>query len=69
MTEEPFNIDEVPLNRDWLHSKWNMPAYRSKEFFQELKELRMTLAEFKETAMYKRAVDEGVIVNDEWNRG
>jgi len=61
-----FNIDESPLSRDWIHSKWNMPIYKSDAFFNELSDMQTTLTAFKQTAMYKTAVSEGKIVNDKW---
>ena len=66
MTEKIFNIDEDPFNREWLHSKWAMPAYKSDAFNEELEKLKMPLSEFKLTARYQLAVLEGKIVNDEW---
>ena len=66
MTEKIFNIDEDPINRDWLHTKWTLPDYKTDAFFKELEKLKMPLADFKLTARYQRAVLEGKIVNDEW---
>lgn len=61
-----FNIDESPINRDWTRSEWNIPAYRSKAFFQWLAKNSLTLVAFKQTAKYRLAVLEGLIVNDKW---
>jgi len=63
---EAFNIDEDPLNRDWLHSRWSLPRYKTKAFFKEIADIQMTLAQFKQTAMYITAVENGVIVDDNW---
>ena len=61
-----FNIDESPLNRDWTKSKWILSPYRSKPFFKELEERHQSITEFKQSAMYIRAVRDGWIVNDKW---
>ena len=66
MTRKPLNIDEDPINRDWLHSKWTLPTYKSDAFNEELERVEMQLAEFKLTVRYQRGVLEGKIVNDEW---
>jgi len=66
MKDKPLNIDECPYNREWLHSRWNLPPYKSEAFVKELKQLGLTLSEFKLTAMYERAVEEGKIVDDKW---
>ena len=62
----PLNLSEFSHNREWLHSKWRYPPYRSKAFYKELEDLGMPLERFKETEMYKRAVNEGMIVDDKW---
>ena len=61
MKNKPLNIDECPHNREWLHSRWNLAPYKSEAFYEELKQLGMTLSEFKLSPMYKRAVEEGKI--------
>ncbi|KKL68650.1 hypothetical protein LCGC14_2122870 [marine sediment metagenome] len=61
-----FNIDESPINRDWLHTEWSYPPYRSNAFFKKLGEVGTTLAQFKQSGMYKQALLDGAIVDDEW---
>lgn len=64
---EAFNIDEAPINRDQFHRKWRMPPYKSDAFFLIMRDdLGMTLADFKQTAMFVQAVADGKIVNDKW---
>ena len=66
MKNKPLNIDECPHNREWLHSRWSLPPYKSEAFYKELRQLRMTLSEFEHTEMYKRAVEEEKIVDGNW---
>lgn len=42
------------------------PAYKSKDFERFLKLSRITLDEFKESTVYKKAVKLGAIVDDKW---
>lgn len=61
-----FNIDESPLNRDWTKSEWTRPAYKTDAFFKSIADDKLSLTEFKQSAMYLRAVRDGAIVNDRW---
>ena len=64
MNNEPLNIDELPHNRDWLHSRWSLPPYKSEAFYEKLRRLGWTLSEFKLSAMYLQAVRDGKIIDD-----
>jgi len=66
MTMTTLNMDESPLNRDWVRTKWTLAPYRSDLFFEQLEETNATLTSFKNTGMYKQAVIDGKIVDDEW---
>lgn len=59
-----LNVDQQP---NWLRDdSWDIPPYRSGAFFEWLENNFMTLGEFKRSPMYERAVEEGLIVDDEW---
>jgi hypothetical protein len=51
---------------DWLRKSWDLPPYKSKEFTSQLKFMGLTLAQFKKLAVYKNAVEQGLIVDDKW---
>lgn len=59
-------IDENLENSDWLKSKWNLPPYKSKEFMDVLNRDEGSLVQFRELPVYKWAVKNGLIKNDEW---
>ena len=64
-----FNIDAQPHNADWTKHKWSLPPYNSKEFMDYLKSAGMTIEEFRQLPIYKFAVKNGKIVNDQWVGG
>lgn len=49
-------------NADWTKQTWDLPPYKSKEFFEVVKDLRA----FKKLPVYAHAVRKGLIVNDRW---
>lgn len=57
-----FNVESA----DWIKQSWPFAPYRSKEFMEMLKRLGVTLKHFKSLPVYKRAVERGLIINDEW---
>lgn len=61
-----LNIDANIENADWPKRTWNLPAYKSEEFYIELVLEHMTLAQFRKLPVYKFAVRNGLIKNDEW---
>lgn len=59
-------IDWYDENADWLRTKWKFAPYKSEKFFKQLQDVTMTLAAFKTTQMYFNAINNGLIVDDEW---
>ena len=64
-----FNIDAQPHNADWTKHNWRLPPYKSEEFMDYLESTGMTLEEFRQLPIYKFAVEQGKIVDDEWVGG
>jgi hypothetical protein len=56
-----FCIDSKIENADWTKKKWDLPEYKSEEFFQVLKRMGMTLEHFKTLPVYKWAIKSGNI--------
>jgi hypothetical protein len=61
-----INIDEDLINSDWLKSKWNLPSYKSFKFMEILHRDKKSLDQFKQLPVYKWAVKNGLIKDDEW---
>lgn len=61
-----INIDANLNNADWTKHSWDLPPYKSKEFMDFLKFADWTLEEFKHLPIYKHAVENELIVQDEW---
>ena len=57
-----LNIDEHPMNQDWSKRTWNLPPYKSKEFLDIITDLN----HFRQLPVYKFAVMNGLIKDDEW---
>jgi len=51
--DEEVNIDAKVSNADWLKRTWDLPPYGSKEFFEVLKQMHITLDHFKTLPVYK----------------
>ena len=64
-----FNIDAQPHNADWTKHNWRLPPYKSEKFMDYLERTGMTLEEFRQLPIYKFAVENGKIVDDEWVGG
>ncbi len=56
------NIDANLEDADWIKMGWDLPPYKSKEFFKTVKDLK----HFRTLPVYKHAVKSGVIKNDKW---
>jgi len=52
-SDEEVNIDAKVSNADWLKRTWDLPPYGSKEFFEVLKQMHITLDHFKTLPVYK----------------
>ena len=65
--DEPdfYSPDADPENADWTKQSWDLPPYRSREFFAQMGET-LDLAQFRTYPVYLNAVKNGWIVNDEW---
>jgi hypothetical protein len=48
-----FNIDANLENADWTKRTWDLPEYKSDEFYRLLKSMNMTLEQFKKLPVYK----------------
>lgn len=51
---------------DWLKRYWDLPPYKSAEFMEWLEYAGLTLEAFRKQRNYLDAVEDGIIVNDEW---
>lgn len=49
-------------NADWTKTTWDLPPYRSKEFMEQVPDLEA----FKKLPVYAKAVEAGLIHDDEW---
>jgi len=58
---EIINIDEILENADWTKTRWDLPKYKSKEFYRVLKSMEMTLTQFKKLPVYKFNLANGTI--------
>lgn len=54
--------DEDLNDSDWTKTTWDLPPYMSPEFLQTVHDLDA----FKRSPTYNRAVEAGLIVDDEW---
>jgi len=48
-----FNIDANLENADWTKRTWDLPEYKSDEFYRLLRSMNMTLEQFKKLPVYK----------------
>lgn len=62
----PLEPDKDLKNADWPKRTWNLPPYKSKEFYEILEFSGMTLKHFKTLPVYMFAVEKGLIKNDQW---
>ena len=78
---ETIDLDEEDEDADWLRMRyWALAAYKSDDFYDEIAGMSFrdpddraadqaradNLAVFKDTALYRAAVDAGLIVDGEW---
>jgi len=56
--------DRLPHNADWTKRSWDLPPYKSSEFYAVVP--RSELEQFKMLPVYQGAVRNGWITNDEW---
>jgi len=56
-----LNIDAILENADWTKQSWDLPKYKSKEFYDWLKFSGMTLIQFKKLPVYKLNLANGTI--------
>lgn len=56
--------DATVEGADWTKKSWDLPPYKSPEFFEFLGD--ESLDDFRESSAYKMAVERGLIHDDEW---
>ena len=61
-TRRTVTPDADPHHADWTKQTWDLPPYMSKEFLEVITDLDA----FKHSATYQRAVENGLIMDDEW---
>jgi hypothetical protein len=62
MANRIVNLDDTPQNADWIKSGWDLPPYRSDEFYRQVRDVE----EFKRSPIYAAACQNGLICDDEW---
>jgi hypothetical protein len=60
--EDVVSLDADLENADWTKQSWDLPPYRSAEFMAQVQDIEA----FKQSPVYKNAVDQGLIIDDEW---
>lgn len=63
MSEPVWNLDADLASADWMKTTWDLPAYKSKEFFEQVGD---DLNSFRKLPVYAAAVANGLIHDDEW---
>lgn len=68
-----IDVDADPRNADWIKFRWHLPRYKSQEFmkmlaiqYPHLPTDEERLAHFRTLPIYEFAVEQGKIVDDEW---
>ena len=61
-----YNLDTELHNADWTKIVWELPPYKSEDFYEQLNFMEFTLEEFKRLPVYQYALQEGRIKNDKW---
>jgi|SRR5882724_1054042 len=59
-----YDLDESLENADWIKQAWDLPPYKSAEFFKVVPLDK--LAAFRVLPVYQAAVAKGLIHDDEW---
>ena len=62
---DEWSPDATIEGADWTKQGWDLPPYKSPEFFQAIGGYEQ-LAAFKQLPVYNRAVEDGKIHDDEW---
>ncbi len=57
-----WDLDNNLENADWTKQSWDLPPYKSYEFFKAVTDLEA----FRKLPVYKHAVEAGLIHDDEW---
>jgi hypothetical protein len=65
VTQTVLRPDIDTDNADWTKQSWDFPPYKSPEFFETIGGVE-ALDAFRETPAYKKAVETGLIHDDEW---
>jgi len=63
-----ISLDSNSISADWTKKTWDLPPYKSNEFMDYLMSAGSSLDQFKGTNVFKFAVYDGLIVDDEWVR-
>lgn len=62
--KQVWDLDADLHNSDWLKTRWDLPPYKSPEFFQVI--APADLDAFRKLPVYNHAVEQGLILDDEW---
>lgn len=65
MTKEIVDADADLADADWTKTTWDLPAYKSREFFDQIGGVD-NLDSFRKLPVYAAAVAQGLIYDDEW---
>lgn len=65
MTTEAINLDADTASSDWTKASWDLPPYKSKEFYEAMGP-NFDEEHFKTLPVYQHAVDALLIHDDEW---
>lgn len=65
MTRDVVDVDEHLDNADWIKQEWDLPPYKSIEFFAAIGG-EDELDNFRLLPVYAAAVANGLIYDDEW---
>lgn len=61
-----MNMDADLENADWTKTNWDLPPYKSDNFMKLLDQMGHGLGDFRKLPVYKHAVEDGLIIDDEW---
>lgn len=61
---ETISLDADLHNADWTRQRWDLPPYKSPEFFAQIPPDQLDA--FRKLPVYKHAVERGLIFDDEW---
>lgn len=63
--QQVLSPDADQEDADWTKKTWDFPPYKSQEFFDAIGGVE-ALDAFRDTPAYKKAVEYGLIHDDEW---